>query len=157
MKYCPNCGTENPDDAITCSECGMGISRVPIGVPSDAVNLKEMQERIKSLILTTGFEIEGRPITEYSGIVTSEVVMGTGPIVEFLGGFADLFGGRSGAFEKKLEQAKEASLERLKGKAAMLGADAVIGIDLDYMEIGANMLMVVANGTAVRLAQPLTR
>jgi len=69
-------------------------------------------------------------------------------------GVADLFGRRSSAFEQKLEQAKDASLEKLKGKAVMLGASAIIGIDIHYMEIGANMLMVVANGTAVKLSEP---
>lgn len=61
-------------------------------------------------------------------------------------------GGRSSGFEQKLEQAKDASLEKLKGKAVMLGADAIIGIDIDYMNIAVNMLMVVANGTAVKLS-----
>jgi len=149
MKTCPNCYAENPDDAITCSDCGMGISRTPAG--EKALKLKELSMRAQALILTTGFEIEDRPIKQYLGIVTSEVVMGTGPITEFFGGLADLFGGRSGDFESKLEQAKNVSLEKLRGKAIMLGADAIIGIDIDYMNIGANMLMVVANGTAVRL------
>lgn len=90
MKICLNCGTENPDDAMVCSECGMGISRAPAG--EEAQKLKEIRERARSLILTTGFEVEGRPIREYLDVITSEVVMGTGPIVEFLGGFADLFG-----------------------------------------------------------------
>lgn len=156
MKICPNCGAGNPEDAMVCSECGMGISRVQPGgpPPSLALKEKELRERVESLILTTGFEVEGRPITQYLGILTSEVVMGTGPIAEFMGGLADLFGTRASSFEEKLERAKDASLEKLKGKAVMLGADAIIGMDIDYMEIAANMLMVVANGTAVKLSQP---
>jgi len=129
----------------------MGISKAPAG--NKALELKELSKLAKAIVLTTGFEIEDRPIKQYLGIVTSEVVMGTGPITEFFGGLADLFGGRSGNFESKLEQAKDISLEKLGGKAAMLGADAIIGIDIDYMNIGANMLMVVANGTAVRLGR----
>jgi len=153
MKICPKCGTENRDAAAACRKCKTHIGEVlPVG--EETQKLIETRERIKSLILTTGFEVEGRPIKEYLGIVTSEVVMGTGPVVEFLGGLADLFGTRSSGFEQKLEQAKEASLEKLKGKAVTLGADAVIGLDIDYMEIGANMLMVVANGTAVKLSAP---
>jgi uncharacterized protein YbjQ (UPF0145 family) len=153
MKICPNCDAENPDDAVACSGCGMGLSRVPIVWARD-IRKEDIIERAKSLILTTGFEVQGRPIAEYLGIITSEVVMGTGPIVEFLGGLSDLFGRRSAGFEQKLEQAKDISLEKLRGKAAMLGADAIIGVDIDYMEIAANMLMVVANGTAVRLSEP---
>jgi len=155
VKNCPQCGTNNRDAAMACRKCGMDISQVlPAEETEKAQKLKEIQERARSIILTTGFEVEGRPITEYLGIITSEVVMGTGPIVEFLGGLADLFGSRSSGFEQKLEQAKDASLEKLRGQAAMLGADAIIGIDIDYMEIAANMLMVVANGTAVRLSGP---
>lgn len=153
MKVCVNCATENPDDAVVCTKCGMGLARAPSG--DEALKLKaeleEMLERAQSLILTTGFEVEGRPIREYLSVVSSEVVMGTGPIVEFLGSWTDFFGGRSGGFERKLEQAKDTCLDKLKAKAVQIGADAVIGIDLDYMNIASNMLMVVANGTAVRL------
>lgn len=149
MKICKNCGTEYPDDDTNCPKC---YSR-RVESAEELRKMIDMRERLASLILTSGFVVEGRPITKYLGIVTSEVVMGTGPVVEFLGGLADLFGARSGAFEQKLEQAKESSLEKLKGKAVMLGADAIIGMDIDYMEIGVNMLMVVANGTAVKLSE----
>lgn len=148
-RYCRNCRTENPIDAVTCLECGMGMTGAPVG--RDGVALEDSIERAASLILTTGFEVQGRPLGEYLGIVASEVVMGTGPIVEFMGGFADLFGRRSGAFEGKLEQAREACLDKLKGKAALVGADAVIAVDIDYMNVASNMLMVVATGTAVTL------
>ena len=139
---CANCRVKFDSALNTCPHCG-GWSVIP----------PEAWERMPSMILTTGFEVEGRPISEYLGVITSEVVMGTGAIVEFLGGLADLFGTRSSEFEGKLEQAKEASLEKLKGKAAMLGADAIIGINIDYMNIAKNMLMVVANGTAVKLQE----
>ena len=145
---CPNCRTINLGTWDKCGGCGaLRIDLYPL-------QEEKIRERATSLVLTTGFEVEGRPILDYLGIVTAEVVMGTGPVVEFLGGLADLFGGRSGAFETKLEQARTASLEKLRGKAALLGADAIIGIDIDYMNIAANMLMVVANGTAVRLSEP---
>jgi len=147
---CPNCKRVNPPKWNTCTKCGTSREEAARIQEQE----KELRERANCLILTTGFEVEGRPILEYLGIVTAEVVMGTGPVVEFLGGLADLFGGRSGAFETKLEQARTASLEKLRGKAALLGAEAIIGVDIDYMNIAANMLMVVANGTAVRLRKP---
>ena len=155
MKLCINCYTENPDDAVMCSECGMSLRRVPEG--EEATRLKEEMEakiaRASAVILTTGFEVQGRPIAHYLGIITSEIVMGTGAFTEFLGGWADFFGGRAGQFELKLERAKDAALNSLRAKAILLGAEAVIGIDIDYMTVGQNMLMVVASGTAVKLRE----
>ena len=105
------------------------------------------------MILTTTNTIEGKPVTNYLGIVTSEVIIGANFMKDFLGGLRDFFGGRSGTYESVLKEAKESALAELRQNAQAMGADAILGIDLDYETIGSggSMLMVTASGTAVKL------
>ena len=106
------------------------------------------------MIVTTTESVEGRRITQYLGIVSGDAVMGTNIFRDMFAGIRNIVGGRSGSYEKELRAGKIAALEALQEEAAALGADAVIGIDLDYEAIGGdngNMLMVSANGTAVKL------
>lgn len=106
------------------------------------------------MIITTTESIEGRRVTAYLGIVSGDAVMGTNVFKDFFAGIRDIVGGRSGAYEKELQKAKEFALEDMQARAAELGADAIIGVDLDYESISGekvNMLMVSANGTAVKL------
>lgn len=105
------------------------------------------------MILTTTPSVEGRPVRDYLGIVSSQTIIGANFFKDILGGLRDVFGGRSGTYERVLEEAKEYAITELSQKAHAAGADAVIGIDLDYQAIGANgsMLMVSASGTAVKL------
>lgn len=105
------------------------------------------------MILTTTNIIEGKPATAYLGIVTSEVIIGANFMKDFLGGLRDFFGGRSGTYEQVLKDAKESALAELRQNAQSMGADAILGIDLDYETIGSggSMLMVTASGTAVKL------
>jgi uncharacterized protein YbjQ (UPF0145 family) len=105
------------------------------------------------MILTTTNIIEGKPATAYLGIVTSEVIIGANFMKDFLGGLRDFFGGRSGTYESVLKEAKESALAELRQNAQAMGADAILGIDLDYETIGSggSMLMVTASGTAVKL------
>lgn len=107
------------------------------------------------MIATTTPTIEGKQITAYLGIVTSQTIIGANFIKDILGSLRDIFGGRSSAYEKVLEEAKTHAMNELLQKAAALGADAVVGIDLDYETIGSSgsMLMVSASGTAVKLTQ----
>ena len=104
------------------------------------------------MILTTTHSIEGQPVKSYLGIVTSEVIIGANVIKDFLGGLRDFFGGRSGTYEQVLREAKESALAELRQNAQAMGADAVIGIDLDYETVGSggSMLMVTVSGTAVK-------
>jgi uncharacterized protein YbjQ (UPF0145 family) len=104
------------------------------------------------MILTTTPTIEGRPVRTYMGVITSETIIGANIFKDFLGGLRDVFGGRSGTYERVLEEAKDYALKELSQKANAIGADAVIGIDLDYETVGGNgsMLMVSASGTAVK-------
>ena len=104
------------------------------------------------MLLTTTPGIEGHPATSYLGVVTAETIIGANFFKDILGGLRDVFGGRSGTYERVLQEAKDYALKELSDKAQALGADAVVAIDLDYETIGANgsMLMVSASGTAIR-------
>jgi uncharacterized protein YbjQ (UPF0145 family) len=106
------------------------------------------------MIVTTTPNIEGRTVRTYLGVISSETIIGANFIKDILGGLRDFFGGRSSTYEKVMEEAKQSALRELEDKARAMGADAVIGIDLDFETIGANgsMLMVSASGTAVKLA-----
>ncbi|MFM9944408.1 MAG: YbjQ family protein [Bacteroidia bacterium] len=104
------------------------------------------------MILSTTNIIEGKPVSTYLGIVTSEVIIGANFMKDIMGGLRDFFGGRSGTYEQVLREAKENALNELRQNAQALGADGVIGIDLDYETVGSSgsMLMVTVSGTAVK-------
>ena len=105
------------------------------------------------MILTTTPTVEGRTIVEYKGIVFGEVITGVNLINDFGVSLRNFFGGRSGSYEKELLAARRSALAELEGRAREKGADAVVGIDIDYEVLGPNggMLMVTASGTAVKL------
>lgn len=106
------------------------------------------------MIVTTTDSIEGRSIVEYRGIVSGETIMGTNMFKDIFGSLRDMVGGRSETYEREFNKAKEMAIAEMKDRAAAMGADAVVGIDLDYQVLGGDqkmMLMVSANGTAVRL------
>lgn len=103
------------------------------------------------LLLTTTPTIEGRPIREYRGIVTAETIIGANVVRDFMASIRDFVGGRSRSYEEVLIEAKNTALQELSDRAQQMGANAVVGVDLDYETVGQNssMLMVVASGTAV--------
>jgi len=103
------------------------------------------------MIVTTTNCIDGKKVLEYKGIVFGEVISGVDAIKDIAAGFTNFFGGRSKSYEGELIQAREEALEELKNRAYAVGANAVIGIDIDYEVLGqgGNMLMVTASGTAV--------
>lgn len=103
------------------------------------------------MLCTTTNTLEGRKIKKYLGIVSGETIIGANIVRDFMAGITDIVGGRSSAYEKSLIEAKDLALRELQQAAESMGANAVIGIDLDYETIGANgsMLMVSASGTAV--------
>lgn len=103
------------------------------------------------MILTTTPTIEGSQIREYKGIVTGETIIGANVIKDFFAGIRDIIGGRSASYEKVLREAKDTSLHEMEERAAQLGVNAVVGIDIDYETVGSNssMLMVTVSGTAV--------
>ena len=102
------------------------------------------------MILTTTPQIEGKPILEYKGIVTGETIIGANFIKDLKAAFRDVFGGRSHSYEKVLREGRDTSLHEMQERAEALGANAVVGIDVDYETVGnGSMLMVSASGTAV--------
>lgn len=101
------------------------------------------------MILTTTPSVEGKQIVEYKGIVAGEAIMGANIVRDLFASITDIVGGRSGAYESKLIQARKIALEEMAQNARQLGANAVVGIDLDYEVIREGMLMVTASGTAV--------
>ena len=105
------------------------------------------------MIITTTPSVEGRTILEYQGIVFGEVIAGVNMVKDFMGGLTNIFGGRSGTYEEELMNARTRALEEMEQSAYSMGADAVVGVDIDYEVLGSNngMLMVTASGTAVRL------
>ena len=106
-----------------------------------------------NVIITTTQTVEGRTIVEYRGIVTGEAILGANIFKDLFAGIRDIVGGRSGAYEEELRKARLIALDELAQAAAQVGADAVVGVDLDYETVGqgGSMLMVTASGTAVRL------
>ncbi len=103
------------------------------------------------MLLTTTPTIEGRPVVQYLGIVTSESIIGANFVRDFFASIRDVIGGRSGSYESVLREAKDAALRELQQEAERLGANAVVGVYLDYETVGGSgsMLMVTASGTAV--------
>lgn len=101
------------------------------------------------MIVTTTNTIEGRRITAYHGIVVGEAIMGANIVRDLFAQVTDIVGGRSGAYEQKLQDARETALRELEERARAAGGNAVVGVDLDYEVVGQSMLMVSAAGTAV--------
>ena len=105
------------------------------------------------MLFTTTGTVQGREIESYLGVVFGDAVLGVNVFKDLLGGLRDMIGGRSGTYERELGAARDAAMQALMAQAQGLGADAVVGIDIDYEVLGSNngMLMVSASGTAVRL------
>lgn len=105
------------------------------------------------MILSTTSVIEGRPVQRYLGVVTGEVILGANIVRDIFASITDIFGGRSGKYEEVLSSGRGQALRELEDKALALGANAVIGVDIDYETIGSrgSMLMVSVSGTAVVL------
>ncbi|WP_417771250.1 heavy metal-binding domain-containing protein [Stappia sp.] len=103
------------------------------------------------MLVTTTNTLQGREIADYKGIVTGEAILGANIFKDLFAGIRDIVGGRSAAYEEELGKAREIALHELQQRAAHLGANAVIGVDLDYETVGqsGSMLMVSATGTAV--------
>jgi len=103
------------------------------------------------MILSTTPTIEGKPIRDYLGIVTGEAIMGANIFKDFFASITDIVGGRSAAYEKELGKARTIAFDEAKQQAVQLGANAIVGIDLDFEVIRDGMLMVAVSGTAVKI------
>lgn len=106
------------------------------------------------MIMTTTPSIEGRSISRYHGVVTGEAILGANMFRDLFAGIRDIVGGRSGAYEKELRKAREIAFDEIRQAAEDLGANAVVGIDIDYEVVGekGGMLMVSVSGTAVSIS-----
>ena len=106
------------------------------------------------MIFSTTNSLEGKTINQYLGVVSGEVILGANIFKDLFAGIRDIVGGRSGAYEKSLQDARSAAFTEIKDKAEKLGANAVVGIDIDYETIGTNssMLMVSVTGTAIEIS-----
>ena len=104
-----------------------------------------------AMLLTTTSVIDGKQIVKYHGLVSGEAILGANIFRDLFAGIRDIVGGRSAAYEKELRRAKELAIEEMTEQAKALGANAIVGVDLDYETVGqgGSMLMVSANGTAV--------
>ena len=104
------------------------------------------------MIVTTTPSIEGKRITRYCGVVAGEAILGANVVKDFFAGIRDIVGGRSGTYERELQRAREIALKEMEQRAGEAGANAVVGVDLDFEVLGQGngMLMVSASGTVVR-------
>ncbi|MBN6189335.1 YbjQ family protein [Aneurinibacillus sp. BA2021] len=103
------------------------------------------------MIMTTTSTLQGKEVEEYLGLVSGEAIMGANVVRDFLAGITDIIGGRSGAYENKLAEGREIAVQEMREKARRLGANAIIGIDLDFETLRDGMMLCVATGTAVRV------
>jgi len=103
------------------------------------------------ITITTTGNIEGREITAYLGVIAGETILGVNVFKDIAAGFRNIVGGRSGKYEEELRRGRTTALEELEEYAVELGADAVVGVKIDYETVGGQMLMITASGTAVKL------
>ncbi|MET3288073.1 UNVERIFIED_CONTAM: uncharacterized protein YbjQ (UPF0145 family) [Brevibacillus sp. OAP136] len=103
------------------------------------------------MLVTTTNTVEGKEIKEYLGIVSGEVILGANVVRDFLAGITDIIGGRSGAYESKLQEGRELALREMTERARQVGANGIVGVDLDFETLREGMMMVIATGTAVRI------
>ena len=107
------------------------------------------------MLITTTSNIEGKHISNYIGLVNGEAIIGANVLKDFFASITDVVGGRSGAYEQALREAKSIATKEMMDQATRLGANAVIGVDMDYQTINNTMLMVSVNGTAVVIDEAL--
>ena len=104
------------------------------------------------MLVTTTNVIEGRAVAQYLGVVAGETVLGANVFRDIGAQFRNITGGRASGYEKELRRGRDEAMSEMQQEAAALGADAVIGVDIDYETVGGSMLMVTVSGTAVKLA-----
>ncbi|WP_276357964.1 YbjQ family protein [Cohnella caldifontis] len=103
------------------------------------------------MLVTTTPNVEGYRITQYMGIVNGETIMGANIFRDFLASITDVVGGRSGTYESKLKEARDIAISEMTAQAQRMGANAIVGVDVDYEVVREGMLMVAVSGTAVRV------
>ena len=143
MWKCPKCGERIEDQFDSCWKCANKGREIQPGGAADYKSL--------GLPVSTTPYIEGREAASTLDIVCGEAIMGANVLRDLVAGITDIIGGRSGVYETKLREARMVALYEMVVEAKSLGADAVVGVDIDYETVGQSMLMVTAAGTAVTL------
>ncbi|WP_102261413.1 YbjQ family protein [Mesobacillus jeotgali] len=105
------------------------------------------------MIVTTTSTLQGREVENYLGIVSGEAIMGANVVRDFLASVTDVIGGRSSAYENKLAEGREIAIREMEDKARRMGANAIIGVDLDFETLREGMMMCIATGTAVKIKE----
>jgi uncharacterized protein YbjQ (UPF0145 family) len=153
---CARCGAKQGIMATLTADLGSSVYYCPdctTAIEEDKrKRLEQIKQAAKKVIVTTTPKVDGCYVVRYIGIESVEFVIGTGVFSEVSSSIADFFGARSTAFEKKLQAAKKHAMDTLKFVAAEQGANAVIGVDLDYSEFSGNRIALIINGTLVQLA-----
>lgn len=145
-----SCNNELPRITHTCSVCGKS-SNNSVFLGDKEYCVEDARKRLDVIIVTTTPTIEGYSITQYIGIESVEVVIGTGVWSELSSSIQDFFGSRSTEFEEKLSKAKRLTIQKMKYMAAQKEANAVVAMDLDYTEFSGNKIGVIASGTLVNI------
>lgn len=154
---CPNCHVKMTWTGVTKDKwTAMSVEQRTL-LKNNAMGVQSSPEinGYANILTTTGFNFEGYRITAYLGIITGESVLGTGFLSSFNAGWSDIFGTHSQKYQEKLKKAKDDALILLRKEADDVGANAVIGVDLDYNTFSADIIGVIASGTAVRI-EPIT-
>lgn len=163
MRECPNCGGEIYADSVVCMHCRQAVPKQTgicsvCGRKTETEFIRDKEycksdfiDYINKVILSSTQLLDGYRIKEYVGIETATIVIGTGVLAEFTSDISDFFGARSSAFERKLVDAKNGALDRLKLVARSRGANAVIGVSINFTEFTSNRIGLMAYGTIVKV------
>lgn len=156
MALCNECGEEKPDGQVQLGVCDDCFKFGPPNQGRPRPKTSSLHSELPDIILTTSIDVPNRKIERVISIVATEVALGMNVFRDIANNWRDFLGGRSSASQKALEEARSECLAELKRKAAAVGAEAVIAIDLDYNQLsthgGGGILFVAASGTAVKLA-----
>lgn len=148
---CSGCGTKQGFMASLNADLGSSTYICPSCEAKNAERMAQVRQRASSVLLTTTPRVDGYYVERYLGIESVEFVIGTGVFSEISSSIQDFFGARSSPFERKLQTAKKYAMDALRYLAAEKGANAVVGIDLDYTEFSGNRIALIINGTLVKL------
>jgi uncharacterized protein YbjQ (UPF0145 family) len=152
MKWtCPKCSEIHETQFDSCWKCGTSSDGTATDCVSGFENCLTSDAAEISMICATTPNLPGRTIACTMGIVCGEAIMGANVFRDIAASITDVLGGRSGAYEKNLKQGRAIALQDMMTEARELGADAIVGVDIDYETVGNSMLMVSVSGTAVKL------
>jgi len=152
MKWtCESCGECHENQFTSCWNCGLERDGQIHGGNFNRKEGASEKIRCNDVICSTTPFIPGREIAEIKGIVCGEAIMGANVFRDLVAGITDIVGGRSGVYETKLREGRSIALQDMKREAAELGAEAIVGVDIDYETVADTMLMISASGTAVIL------